>query len=532
MATKAVAAAPEAISEESAKTQITDRPTETQAVVRTTHADGTTVGNAPSVAGESQQDREHISPASADNIRSQAVAAAPAPSAPEPEAEKRPEALESNASGSQSLVADTAVSVTLSEPDKVPAVPLWAKFSDLTIDQKFEQARLMDFEARDAYLRERCRDFKMVIDHAASLLNLAAALIESNLPFFLIHFRDMDARGERSDLKGKVMGKTEWLRQNLPDISRGTFYAAYNSVRARYTEQTRLMLGGEVPPAPQRKTRTNELTPIQREVVTALVGQGFKNENAILMVKEAGGEDFDSLFKAALALHAGGGISASPVRDPEIVDPVEGKDKRDHESDESGEQDDKSDSGEQEDVTEASNPAPAPDPTDTSAPSEPANVTTVTHADEDPPVLGDTAADQLREVLANEPDRDVASTVLTEHVQDYLRQFANDRITIRELKVTVEFAGRDHRIMPGDFLEKRGQNVATTLCKCTGVAEFMQRRRVRDWDGRRWEKEHVIFSQHEDDYRVITAACARRIAPEAFPAAATMPMPKTPPEGL
>jgi hypothetical protein len=70
MATKAVAAAPEAISEESAKTQIADRPTQTQAVVDTTHADGTTTGNAPSVAGEFQQDAKHISPASADKIKS------------------------------------------------------------------------------------------------------------------------------------------------------------------------------------------------------------------------------------------------------------------------------------------------------------------------------------------------------------------------------------------------------------------------------------------------------------------------------
>jgi hypothetical protein len=259
--------------------------------------------NAPSVAGESQQDTEHISPASADNIRSQAVAAAPTPSALELEAQKQSEALDSNACGSQSP--HTAVSVTLSEPDKV--VPLWIKFADLSIEQKLEQARLMDFEARDEYLRERCRAAKMEVAHAASALDRATAIIETNLPFFRVHFEYMDAQGERSDLKGKVLGKTEWLRQNLPNISRGTFYAAYNSVKARNAEQERLMLGSEVPPTAQPKTRTNDLTSIQSEVVTALVGQGYKNKDAVSMVKAAEGQDFESLFKSAITGRAGGG---------------------------------------------------------------------------------------------------------------------------------------------------------------------------------------------------------------------------------
>ena len=300
MASKAVAAAPEAISEESAKTQIADRLTEAQAVVDTTHADGITVGNAPSVAGESQQDAEHISPAPADDIRSQAVAAAPTPSAPKPETAEQSEALISNASGSQSLVPDTAISVTLSEPDKVAeaVVPSWTKFADLTIEEKFAQAKLMGFEARDTYLRERCRAAKMEVAHAASALDRATAIIETNLPFFLVHFEEMDAQGERSDLKDKVVGKTEWLRQNMPDISKGTFYAAFNSVKARYAEQERLMLGGEVPQSHQRITH---LTELQKEVVQALTQQGYKEKDAKSKVKAAVGNDFESLFKSALS---------------------------------------------------------------------------------------------------------------------------------------------------------------------------------------------------------------------------------------
>ena len=73
MAPKAVAAAaPEAISEQSAKTQIADRPTETQATVRTRHADVITAGIAQGVVGESQQDAKHISLASEGKISKKA----------------------------------------------------------------------------------------------------------------------------------------------------------------------------------------------------------------------------------------------------------------------------------------------------------------------------------------------------------------------------------------------------------------------------------------------------------------------------
>ena len=111
MATKGIAAAPEAISETSAKTQIADRPTEAQAVVDTRHADGTTTGNAPSVAGEQEQDAELISPAPADKIELQPVRATPdQPASKAQKAAKRSQALESNASGSPSLTPDMAVS--------------------------------------------------------------------------------------------------------------------------------------------------------------------------------------------------------------------------------------------------------------------------------------------------------------------------------------------------------------------------------------------------------------------------------------
>lgn len=195
---------------------------------------------------------------------------------------------------------------TLSEPDKVTdaGAPSWTKFSDLSIDQKFEQAKEMGFELRDVYLRERCRAAKMELACAASALNRATEIIETNLPFFLVHFEEMDAQGKRSDLQGKVVGKTEWLRQNMPDLSKGTFYAALNAVKTRYAEQERLMLGGV---SPRSNTLNAPLTETQSAVVQALVGQGYKNEDAVSMVNAAEGEDFDSLFRSALA-HRGEGV--------------------------------------------------------------------------------------------------------------------------------------------------------------------------------------------------------------------------------
>ena len=60
---------------------------------------------------------------------------------------------------------------TLSETDKVAdavLVPSWMKFADLGAEQKFEQARLMTFEERDAYLHERCLAAKIEVQSAAS----------------------------------------------------------------------------------------------------------------------------------------------------------------------------------------------------------------------------------------------------------------------------------------------------------------------------------------------------------------------------
>ena len=53
------------------------------------------------------------------------------------------------------------------------------------------------------------------------------------------------------------------------------------------------------------------------------------------------------------------------------------------------------------------------------------------------------------------------------------------------MSATLIFIGRDHRIVPGDWLEKRDEDAAPTLCKCVGIAQF-SRRRVQEWDGDQW----------------------------------------------
>jgi hypothetical protein len=598
MASRAVAAAPEAISEESAKTQLADRPTETQAVVDTTRADDTTVGNAPSVAGESQQDAEHISSASADDIRSQAVAAAPTPSAPKPETAEQSEALVPNVSGSPSLVTDTAISGTLSEPDKVAeaVVPSWTTFSDLTIEEKFAQARLMNFEVRDAYLRERCCAAKMEVAHAASALDRATAIIETNLPIFLIHFQDMDAQGERSDLKGKVMGKTEWLRQNLPNISRGTFYAAYNSVKARYAEQERLMLGGDVPQLPQRITH---FTQLQKEVLQAVIGQGYKEKDARSMVKDAAGNDFESLFRSALNPGPGNpsppshssaptppdpapavvaepsvridqsseeklddeaesGGPTPPVVDPPIVEPIATVDGGESapaipadpqiEHDESGEE-----TVARIRIPQSANPEIAELkkeiarlPHDVQL--RDLKITDLAEAQEAHRAENEnlrrrieainTVPEHLRDdritaSLAAEPDTLQAGERVKIYFNSVGERVLPPNMELGVLSVSVRIVGRTSRIVSGDYLEKRNKAPQPpTLCKCSVEVSEAGRQKVSEWGAGGWGKPHVIYSSDETDYKVIDEEAARKLAPAAFPAAAAAPTPAKTPEGL
>ena len=129
-------------------------------------------------------------------------------------------------------------------------------------------------------------------------------------------------------------------------------------------------------------------------------------------------------------------------------------------------------------------------------------------------------ADHLKVALAAEPDRDEASSLLTEHLHNVARQFADERINVTLVKATVTISGRDRQIMPGDYLELRNSgtkaNEKPVLCKCTGVGEYMHRRKIQEWTDGTWGKEHVVFHDQEKEYRVVREDVARTLEPEAF----------------
>jgi hypothetical protein len=98
----------------------------------------------------------------------------------------------------------------------------------------------------------------------------------------------------------------------------------------QFTREIKLLAGGSTTcpecgrgkghaPSCQRYDSEGHLTETQQAVVQALVGQGFKKKDAVAMVKAAHGEDFDSLFRSALAHRAGGGGTATPAVESEQV---------------------------------------------------------------------------------------------------------------------------------------------------------------------------------------------------------------------
>jgi len=116
--------------------------------------------------------------------------------------------------------------------------------------------------------------------------------------------------------------------------------------------------------------------------------------------------------------------------------------------------------------------------------------------------------------LAGEPDCELRARMATEYFQTVAaRQFPPDQLTI--VSVRVEIAGRNHRIMPGDFLRKKAESSAV-LCKCVGIGDSMQRRRVSEWVDGKWAKDHIVQASHESLYTVLTQEAARALEPRAF----------------
>ena len=122
--------------------------------------------------------------------------------------------------------------------------------------------------------------------------------------------------------------------------------------------------------------------------------------------------------------------------------------------------------------------------------------------------------------LAAEPDRDKASLLLADYLRTVMERVLPAHITLETLQnPELLFAGRDHRIVIGDWLRKkdwRKKDAPILLAKCTAIGECEKRRRVREWVSGVWGKEHVVYGGDESHYRVITEQAAKELAPEAF----------------
>jgi hypothetical protein len=126
-----------------------------------------------------------------------------------------------------------------------------------------------------------------------------------------MHSRFEGVQGERNDLHPDTptMGWQAWVRSKKEVIR-----LSLSSVNRR--------LAADREPKPKKKkvepdATSPPLTPVQNDVVQALVGQGFKRDEAVEKTMAAGEGDFDALFRAVLT---GTKATAAPTVDPRITE--------------------------------------------------------------------------------------------------------------------------------------------------------------------------------------------------------------------
>jgi hypothetical protein len=506
MATKAVAAAPEAISDQSAKTQIADRRTETQTVVDTTHADITTTGNALSVAGESQQDAEHISPAPTDNAQF----------------------VESDTAVSGIATTKPIVSAASARPeDDLGAVPTDdapRTQHDSGTQPSDQSAPLLTSEQANALFPiENYGAYTTDELHGANLENFkeskhlhgkfTAHLYDRVLPAINESIKRLKEGTEINGFSGeRQVGAYLESIGYTADLVR-QWNKRYRDRMAKLKKVLGLATGNS----------DDTLTPEQRELRDTLIQQGYKNPDATRLAKAAEGNSVSERFNWVMA-HRAAEISGAGT-----------------------------------DTTTESTIEPA---TETSKATEPGAVTTVTDVDAgelDEDRESDSTISSLEKeitrlnaenenlqqrlaainavpenlrnetiaaTLAAEPDTAQAGKFLTAYFTTVGERVLPPGMALVTVNVIVRLVGRESRIMPGDFLEKQTkQRMPPTLCKCTTEVSDAGRQKVIEWVKGHWAKSHVIYSSDGSDYRVITEEAARVLAPEAFPTL-------TPPEGL
>jgi hypothetical protein len=150
----------------------------------------------------------------------------------------------------------------------------------------------------------------------AELDDLIDCELKRNKDVLVPYLREMRSRfegvqGERNDLHPDTptMGWQAWVRSKKE--KNGVSLSTANRLLAADRE-----------PKPKKKKVEPEatsppLTPVQNDVVQALVGQGFKRDEAVEKTMAAGEGDFDALFRAVLT---GTKATAAPAVDPRITE--------------------------------------------------------------------------------------------------------------------------------------------------------------------------------------------------------------------
>jgi hypothetical protein len=274
MAPNALAAAPEAVSEQSSKTQLADRITEAQAIVDTRPADDSTVGDASSVAGESQHDAEHISLASDKKIGSQSVTATSHLSENDP----------SSVSGAADPHLPERHSVTPPSDQNIPVLTP-------------EQANaLFPIENYSAYTAEEL--------HAAILVNFkeskhlhgkfTAHLYDRVLPGINESIKRLKNGDEINGFSGKrQVGAYLKSIGYTADLVR-QWNKRYLERMAKLKKTLRLTTGNG----------DDKLTREQRELRDTLIQQGYKKPEATRLAKAAEGNSVSERFNWVMAQRA------------------------------------------------------------------------------------------------------------------------------------------------------------------------------------------------------------------------------------
>lgn len=310
----------------------------------------------------------------------------------------------------------------------------------------------------------------------------------------------------------KFQGTRNDLHPDTPQIGWQAWVESKKAVVGSLATVKRLLAAPKDPPA--------ALTPLQDAVVKALIAQGYKKKDAVVMTKAAEGEDFDTLFRSALRSANGEDDDESPESEEEQPDEGSPDDEKESEEPENKSASEKTTEVKQDQLAGPQIAELQKEIAELTA--ENASLTQRLAALQTVPEhLRD---DQITATLAEEPDSGIASKVLTAYLRTVVERVLPANMGVEGVSASVKIIGRDHRIMIGDYLQKEnltlkpGDSVEQSpiLCKCTAIADYMQRRRVQEWSVNKWEKERVVYSGDESSYWVVTEARARELTPAAF----------------